>query len=512
MSLNVLLEQFRNGAAIDENVTVVSTDNIELGKQWFKELSNTFESLVEPAPLESPSILKDQSFYNKLSQYISIFDSILTSVDADLRNEESNQLQLALTQLMKPIPIVWVTQFDVDPQGLTRKPSPVQLAFTRCFSAATKLANNLYTHKLSFNAKVSLILNAWASSDTPWTSESPQPVLNITVSAEQAYSIITQIVVPIFRNAKAPNKPSHTGESKESQLLSLTEPRTYDATEEGDPALVQRYWAVPMFITALSLLTESQVKDSWRDITMVTLNLLDDTNSWFRIQGCVALESLLRATSDQFWTRTGIHNVYWESIQNYMSFIPPMTPVNESIALLTATFKCANSLAKKSLPLQKDAIIAQLDETVIRQGLLKIYNMAGTNILINILVLNQIPIYCDTMGIYIVRHLMPLLDIPLKTLSDPFITASPELADAALDALTSLVKTAWPRINQYKYDIVDSCLVYRQRSISDEKSGISESSEQKIQYVFQMLDGIVGEESFTQDLLSLKKEFMDVTQ
>lgn len=111
--------------------------------------------------------------------------------------------------------------------------------------------------------------------------------------------------------------------------------------------------------------------------------------------------------------RTGLGEVFENAIMPCLMHLPSLTEEAESIQLLSAAYPALFRLARVRFPEDKDhrARIKALDR-IMRQGILKGYLHAGENVRIADLLVKQMIVVVDEMGIDIVKYLKVCIVFP----------------------------------------------------------------------------------------------------
>ncbi|KAI9783425.1 MAG: hypothetical protein M1816_001399 [Peltula sp. TS41687] len=94
-----------------------------------------------------------------------------------------------------------------------------------------------------------------------------------------------------------------------------------------------------------------------------------------------------------------------------------------------------------------------LDE-VFRKGVLGGYAHCSENVRISRLLVDQIGVFVDEMGIWSVKHLKYIIPLLSDILAAPFGTASPPLLLSAIRTVHVIILNDWPRLTACRAEIL----------------------------------------------------------
>lgn len=217
---------------------------------------------------------------------------------------------------------------------------------------------------------------------------------------------------------------------------------------------------VTVFQWVLSHMTTSMVSAHWPLVIPPILTILDDVSIAYKIRGCHLLRLLLNAAEASLLERSVLGEVFHDTLVPHLLYLPTLTPEEESIPLLDATYNALIALTLARFPLQESgaAKIKALDG-IFRDGIVKGHAHAGENVRITALLMKKSSDLVDAMGIYCVKHLKDLLPMVSATLTTPFALTYPPLLIAALGVLRAVISKAWPRVGYHRGDILEGLIV-----------------------------------------------------
>lgn len=217
---------------------------------------------------------------------------------------------------------------------------------------------------------------------------------------------------------------------------------------------------VTIFQWTLTQLDASLVEAHWPLIIPPLLTVLDDVSTTYKIRGCLLLLLLLEVCPANLLERSGLGEVFYNTLMPYLLYLPSLTPEEESVPLLHATYKVllALTIARYCTPDKSTSKNKALD-AILRYGVLKGYAHAGDNVRIGTLLVSKSMDLVNAMGMHCVKHLKDLLPMISGILAAPFATAYPPLLDAALQTLRAILIHGWPRMVYHRGEILEGLVI-----------------------------------------------------
>lgn len=265
----------------------------------------------------------------------------------------------------------------------------------------------------------------WATAEASHTATGLlQAYLNHTRQAKDYFLLIVGAILkdsvrPLFARSK---NPAITSQGRKN--IRVIHAR-YDSTvvdPESKPWRYQRPYIVSVFRWILQNLNvrfsqgESRpwtdvkqaalVEDNWPLIIPPLLTIIDDDSTKYKAKGCELMMILLQVTKSSTLSRTGLGEVFENAVLPYLAHLPTLTPEKESLQLLRAAYPALTSLARTRFPGHQgiDARRKHLDK-IVRQGILQGYYHANEHVKITDLLVGQISVLVEEMGIWTVKHL-----------------------------------------------------------------------------------------------------------
>jgi len=262
-----------------------------------------------------------------------------------------------------------------------------------------------------------------------------------------ATHVLELIIRPLFSQAKSES----TSTSKWQRAADGSE---WWKDTKNQAAMDLLRWTV-------SVLDEKSVEVNWKLLYPPLLKLLDDTEIHLKVQGCLLLTTLLRTVRPSFLSYTSLGPVFETTLRPFLTYLPTLTPEQDSAALLDATLPTIVQLAEV---MYSDTAAATPDISAIEKKRMRLLNdivhdgilaplrhaPASTYPELGITVLSHLPPLLSKLGIHSVRHLQAILQELSEILQNPFVLAKPDLALVTLRGLKSVIENAWPRIGEHR--------------------------------------------------------------
>lgn len=172
------------------------------------------------------------------------------------------------------------------------------------------------------------------------------------------------------------------------------------------------------------------MESNWPLIIPPLLTLIDDDTTEYKSKGCELLTLLLNAAHPDFLQQTGLGEVFEDAVMPCLSYLPTLTLEIESLQLLGAAYPALVTLAHVRYPKdgedrkQRTRFLGR----VLHQGVLKGYVHAGDHAKIAELLVLQISVLVDEMGVSCVKHFkarMPYRNFWVVSLTVVVRTCSP---------------------------------------------------------------------------------------
>jgi len=225
--------------------------------------------------------------------------------------------------------------------------------------------------------------------------------------------------------------------------------------ENTKPWKYKETWALSLLQWVFQSLDERNVEREWGFLVPPLLTILDDTDVQIRAKGCKMLQCLLEVTPPQLLKRTGLGPLFENSLYISTTYLPSLTPEDDSIMILEAALPALLTLLNSTCPpvpkgQTYDPVRTKALDKFLRKGILLSYIHAGEHARIAETLLNQLPPILKSMGIDSVKHFKDLIPLLVAVLIDPLGPACPDLLLAATKAMQAVVVNGWPRIGFWR--------------------------------------------------------------
>ncbi|KAH6631935.1 hypothetical protein F5144DRAFT_489530 [Chaetomium tenue] len=210
-------------------------------------------------------------------------------------------------------------------------------------------------------------------------------------------------------------------QSKPSSITASGRKAEYrdNATSKGesmpDESAVTKPWkytdmrSIPAVAWAVREANTQLIAQHWPLFIPVLLTLADDTATPVRRRGLLILADFLAKFPDKTLHNTGLAQVFEDAIFPMLSYLPSLTPEEESVELLVPAYSALLGLAKKQPAVGKDGIAGapknRFLDRMLREGVLGGYFHAKDHVRIVEVLCQQTVAILDEMGVHAVKHL-----------------------------------------------------------------------------------------------------------
>jgi len=344
------------------------------------------------------------------------------------------------------------------------------------------LAEALGTHPGPWMKDALDIVMAWQlrHQDTTTKEDAIEAVKNkhgeLTTSLVRHFLTLT--IRPLFEKTQTHNVTAQGRRVTASKGL----PRKYEGIEDE---AITRPWKAEKESSALDLLSwvikcldQKLTEQTWPLLIPPLLTLVDDVDTRYKARGCEYLTGLFSATSSALMARTGLGEVFETAMVPCLSYLPTLTPEEESITLLNAAYPAFFSLAAVRYPARTPttniaAVYERLESSrnhtriqppstervkflirILHSHILPSISHVSEYPRIVAALLNHVATVLYTLGINAVSHMMYVLPLLTAQLTAPFAAACPPLLTSATKALQAVLANAWPRVYLWRGEIL----------------------------------------------------------
>lgn len=300
----------------------------------------------------------------------------------------------------------------------------------------------------------------------------------LTASLAQYFLSLT--IRPLFVKTSTNHSDSITAQARAKQKTGL-ELQRYGGYEDES---VTRPWkssgnsyALDLLRWCVKSLNAQLTERFWPLLVPPLLTLLDDTDTKYKALGAELLGDLLKATSPDMLSRTGLADVFRESLQPSLHYLPSLTPEAESVRLLSVAYPAMFLLLSVQYPPNRvvpgepenEAYTPGEAETRHKQTLA---GLLHGNILPSFTHIEPHAVYPALTGTLLVYvrtvlekvgldsvaqliHIVPLLRGVLA--ENPFAATTSESLACMIEAnhtLAVVVANAWPRMREWRAELL----------------------------------------------------------
>lgn len=180
------------------------------------------------------------------------------------------------------------------------------------------------------------------------------------------------------------------------------------------------------------------------------LSLIDDPSTRVRARGLRLAAAFLRRFPGPKLRATGLASVFEDAVFPTLSYLPSLTPEDESVALLGPAFDAllvlAGKLASAAEQLESAREERRLLDKILRQGVLSGYAHCPEHArVVEVLVRNAGSVV-GALGVASVKYLKDLVPMLKGVVADPFASARPRTMMEGVRLLQVVIRNCWPRL------------------------------------------------------------------
>lgn len=212
---------------------------------------------------------------------------------------------------------------------------------------------------------------------------------------------------------------------------------------------------------------------AWPIVLAFILNVLDDSDPYYKLQGCFLLQWFLDNDHEHIVIKCGLVDVLVESLSVCLHYLPNLTPPAMSLSLLSATYP----LLFRLLPLKTHLLFTAYLEVLEKHVLASISHIygrdvdSGKNAIISYLLHQCCILITESLKEAVLACLPRLLFSLNRLITDPFLIDTDggvESVNAALEVHQCLLRVFKSdegkcRLLSYKYDFVGCWAVVMKR-------------------------------------------------
>ncbi|KAL8684499.1 MAG: hypothetical protein Q9224_006313, partial [Gallowayella concinna] len=236
-------------------------------------------------------------------------------------------------------------------------------------------------------------LASFSNPHDPWTNEESFRLARLLISKHLALikttskdfdTLFTNLLLDNIKPFFLKSKTSLLTPQARKAISPLPGPAAPSDFESGSkPWKFESPHIVTVFQWTLSQLEAELIEKQWPLIIPPLLTILDDVSIAYKIRGCELLDILLKATSSSLLERSGLGEIFHNTLLPYLLYLPTLTPEEESLPLLNATYNTLITLTisrfPPSSPSSTNPKRIKTLSAIFRYGILKSYTHIGEN-------------------------------------------------------------------------------------------------------------------------------------
>lgn len=212
------------------------------------------------------------------------------------------------------------------------------------------------------------LASCYCNPHVPWSSEVNSAIVISCLTPQlrntlygQADTFVEMVKPNLLKLSKSPSSRKTPSKFKVTGLrpqLGLTIAEDDERQTWKESTKVK---SLSMVWFLIALFENNEVFEKhWPLVTSFTLNLLDDPLPLFKAQGCFLLFHFMnfletRADSSiHLFTKTGLTKLFADSVKNCLTYLPLITPADDSLHLLTSAFPPLYKLLSIGNPSRSD--------------------------------------------------------------------------------------------------------------------------------------------------------------
>ncbi|KAL8799824.1 MAG: hypothetical protein Q9182_005619 [Xanthomendoza sp. 2 TL-2023] len=336
-------------------------------------------------------------------------------------------------------------------------------------------------------ANLAACLASFTDLQNPWTNEESFRLARLMLSKHLAFiktnpkdfdTLIADLLLDNIKPLFLKSRSSLLTSQARKAISPLPGPAGPSDFESGSkPWKFESPHIVTVLQWTLSQLDAGLVEKHWPLIIPPLLTILDDVSVAYKIRGCQLLDILLTVTPSSLLERSGLGEVFHNTLLPYLLYLPTLTPEEESLPLLNATYNTLITLTQSRFPAsfpRSSTANPQKIQTlsaIFRYGILKSHTHIGENVRVCELLMRKSANLVPAMGIHSVKHLKDILPIITGTLTSPFATAAPTLLMATLGCLKAVIVNGWPRVRAHRGEMLEGLVTCWIRIADEDEIG-----------------------------------------
>lgn len=313
---------------------------------------------------------------------------------------------------------------------------------------------------------------------------------------------LTLTIRPLFAQTKSQNKARLTVTGRRSAAANSFATSKRTNIETYEEAEARRPWKQENHVDSLQLLEwctkvlkvdNRQTEKHWPVLVPPILALIDDVEVNFKARGCRLLFELLQATPPSLLKRTGLGKIFEDALTPCLSYLPTLTPQDESIKMLSAAYPAIFALASVRYPTRAETTSPEPSEMLMKRErmlshllhhhLLRafVHVEAEEYPLLTTTLVSELTLWVDWMRLGVTPHLTHILPVVSSVLASETGVHIPSMLVEAAQALQTVIAAAWPRIWRWRGEILSgACIAWLNTLVADAGETSDEEDKQRM--------------------------------
>ncbi|KAF5668594.1 tRNA nucleotidyltransferase [Fusarium denticulatum] len=296
-------------------------------------------------------------------------------------------------------------------------------------------------------------LTAVTDPQDPWTTAqaaaAASKLLSEHLKGESLNGFITKAVLqkhlkPLFMKSS-------------SRITASGRPSQYDIVDDRSRPVIevqswrtQAPWAEATIQWTVNMSTTSLIKQHWPLFLPVLLTLVESESTKTKARGLMTTREFMNRCPAQVLQNTGIGRVFADVIFPLLLYLPSVTPEDESTNILIPAYDVLIKLAQATGD-TNSIERRRLFDKILRDGVFAGYFHASQHTRIVHVLLQKATAVINSLGIYTLKHLTPLLSMVSLVMTDPFAVSYPPTLIAATQTMSAIITNSWPRIRETEH-------------------------------------------------------------
>ncbi|KAF5546378.1 CCA tRNA nucleotidyltransferase mitochondrial [Fusarium phyllophilum] len=242
-----------------------------------------------------------------------------------------------------------------------------------------------------------------------------------------------------------------------SRITASGRPSQYDMIDDRSrPAIevqswrIQAPWAEATIQWTVNMSTTSLIQQHWPLFLPVLLALVENESTKTKARGLRTTREFMNKCPAQVLQNTGIGRVFADVAFPLLLYLPSVTPEDESTTILIPAYDVLIKLAQSTGD-TNSIERRRLFDKILRDGVFAGYFHASQHTRIVQALLHKATAVINSLGIYTIKHLTPLLSMVSLVMTDPFAVSYPPTLIAATQTMSAIITNSWPRIRETEH-------------------------------------------------------------